>query len=296
MLTPFVKLYNLLVGVFNKIAQAWNNSVGKLSVTIPDWVPEIGGKSISIGTIDEAEEITVDDVIDFSADLVTTVSNLRDGAANDIAAAEQKIADNDITDAFMDGFTTFDIVGIFDGVDFDAYVNGWNDFMNDLDETWNSDDYWNPVDAFNDGYAAGEAVDEGVAGFFDGIGGMLEGLFGGTGSTGSSLDDIMSQVNKGGLSDSFGGGTLGDIANNTGNSADSTSNIEDNLDLAEEELELLRKLAEQEVINRFTTAEIRVDMTNNNNIDSKMDLDGIVTHLSKKLYEELGVVASGVHY
>jgi hypothetical protein len=89
---------------------------------------------------------------------------------------------------------------------------------------------------------------------------------------------------------------LGGIADNTGKTAGSTGNIEDTLDLAEEELELLRKLAEQEVINRFTTAEIHVDMTNNNNISSKMDLDGIVTHLSNKLYEELGVVANGVHY
>ena len=89
---------------------------------------------------------------------------------------------------------------------------------------------------------------------------------------------------------------LGAIKDNTGSSAGSAGNIEDTLDLAEEELELLRKLAEQEVINRFTTAEIHVDMTNHNNVSSNMDLDGIVTHLSNKLYEELGVVASGVHY
>ena len=89
---------------------------------------------------------------------------------------------------------------------------------------------------------------------------------------------------------------LGAIADNTGKGAGSAANIDDTLDMAEDELELLRKIAEKEVVNRFTTAEIKVNMTNNNNVNSKMDLDGIVTHLSTKLYEELGVVASGVHY
>lgn len=83
------------------------------------------------------------------------------------------------------------------------------------------------------------------------------------------------------------------IGKDTGSIAGS---VDDAMDLSEEELDVLRKLAERDVINRFTTAEIRVDMTNNNNINSEMDLDGIVTHLSNKLYDELGVVASGVHY
>ena len=36
------------VGVINAISDAWNNSVGKLSWTIPDWVPKIGGKTFSV--------------------------------------------------------------------------------------------------------------------------------------------------------------------------------------------------------------------------------------------------------
>lgn len=34
-------------GVFNGIANAWNNSVGKLSWSVPGWVPVIGGNTIS---------------------------------------------------------------------------------------------------------------------------------------------------------------------------------------------------------------------------------------------------------
>jgi hypothetical protein len=35
-------------GIINAISDAWNNSIGKLSWTIPDWVPKIGGKTFSV--------------------------------------------------------------------------------------------------------------------------------------------------------------------------------------------------------------------------------------------------------
>ena len=37
--------------VFNGIAKLWNNTVGKLSFSIPDWVPGIGGKGFSVPNI-----------------------------------------------------------------------------------------------------------------------------------------------------------------------------------------------------------------------------------------------------
>ena len=50
-----------------------------------------------------------------------------------------------------------------------------------------------------------------------------------------------------------------------------------------------------EAINKFTTAEIKIEMNNENNINNMNDLDGIVTRLSTKLREELEIVADGVH-
>lgn len=81
---------------------------------------------------------------------------------------------------------------------------------------------------------------------------------------------------------------IGGIEENTGRTADS-------MEIGEEELKYLRDLAEQEAINRFTTAEIRLDMTNNNSISSEMDLDGVVSYLEDKLYESMVVAAEGVH-
>lgn len=74
-----------------------------------------------------------------------------------------------------------------------------------------------------------------------------------------------------------------------------TGAIKDKMDITSEDLKYLRDIAERDVINRFTTAEIKVDMTNNNNINGDNDIDGIVNTLSEKLEEQMTVVAEGVH-
>ena len=202
------------------------------------------------------------------------------------------------------------------------------DLFKNLGDVWTSG-WVNPMEAYKNGYQFGENIDSALGDIGSGFKDIWNSIFGNGENDGkkgfnkkhikdqemldadkaaggtdsnlpSSLKDLLNGWNAGTGSIP---GTIDDIADkvgktsgSAGKTADSVSNIEDTLNLAEEELELLRKLAEQEVINRFTTAEIHVDMTNNNKIDSSMDLDGIVTHLSNKLYEELGVVASGVHY
>lgn len=83
-----------------------------------------------------------------------------------------------------------------------------------------------------------------------------------------------------------------EIAGNTGDTADNTKNM---LEITDEDLRYLKDIAEQETINRFTTAEIKLEMTNNNNINSDMDIDGFVSKLEDKLYESMVVAAEGVH-
>ncbi len=84
------------------------------------------------------------------------------------------------------------------------------------------------------------------------------------------------------------GADLSATAENTGETANalSTSN---------EELKYLREIAERDVVNRFTTAEIKVEMTNNNNVSSDMDLDGIVDYLVIGVNEAMEMAAEGVH-
>lgn len=82
--------------------------------------------------------------------------------------------------------------------------------------------------------------------------------------------------------------SLGTIEDNTGTTAKS-------VDISSEDLKYLRDIAEQEAINRFTTAKITVEMNNQNTVNSNMDLDGIVDHLATRVTEAMEVVAAGAY-
>lgn len=78
--------------------------------------------------------------------------------------------------------------------------------------------------------------------------------------------------------------------------AGDTDDISDSVKLNDDELDFLRKVAEMEWRNEFTTAEIKVDMTNYNSVNGDRDLDGMVDYLSDVLKSEMVSVAEGVHY
>ena len=101
--------------------------------------------------------------------------------------------------------------------------------------------------------------------------------------------------NMGGLGDSSGF-DLSSIADNTGLTADNTGKTADALAVTEEQLEYLRDIAERDAINRFTTAEVKIDMTGmTNRIDGSADLDGVISQLAEGFTEALVTAAEGVH-
>lgn len=87
-----------------------------------------------------------------------------------------------------------------------------------------------------------------------------------------------------------------DLLRDAKDTADNTGKMKDKMDITDEDLKYLRDMAEQEVINRFTTAEVKVDMVNHNSISNDMDLDGIIDHLGSGLSESLQTVAEGATY
>lgn len=98
----------------------------------------------------------------------------------------------------------------------------------------------------------------------------------------------------------FGGGAgtnYGEeTSENTASIAESAGSAAASLDKSSEDLKYLRDIAEQEAINRFTTAEVKIDMTGmTNRIDSSMDIDGIIRALSDGFVEAVSVAAEGVH-
>ena len=139
-------------------------------------------------------------------------------------------------------------------------------------------------DTFQDGWAA-DAFASGAA-WGDGVADKVSGMF-----DFSALDsmgaDSLDAFNLGNDLDSIYGNT-GDIANNTAATADA-------LDIAEEDLAYLRDIAEREAINRFTTAEIKVEQHNENHISKDADLDGIMDVWANDFAEKLEVSEEGVH-
>lgn len=133
-------------------------------------------------------------------------------------------------------------------------------------------------DAFSDGWVE-DAFQSGAAwgdGVVDGINSMLDGF-----STDINTENYESAYSN-------VGGDVNAIAENT-------ADIKDGLDVTEEEIKYLRDIAEQEAINRFTTAEIHIEQNNHNNISSDMDLDGFVTGLTDAVNEAAEMISEGVH-
>ena len=72
--------------------------------------------------------------------------------------------------------------------------------------------------------------------------------------------------------------------------------IKDSLEVSEDELKYLRDIAEQEAINRFTTAEINFDMSGmQNTVNSCDDIDGFMTKLTDSVNEAVDNMTEGVH-
>lgn len=135
-------------------------------------------------------------------------------------------------------------------------------------------DYVDYQTAYNKGYDFGQGVENKVSDFFGGIKDL--GNSGDTGALGSY-------------------GAASDMAANVANIAGDTSSISDSLDVSEEDLKYLRDIAEQEAINRFTTAEIKVDMSGmSNTVHNTNDLDGIVDGLTTRVLEAMEAVKEGV--
>lgn len=156
--------------------------------------------------------------------------------------------------------------------------NGGSEILKTVEMSDYQFNRFNYGDAWNSGYNFGQGIDDKISNF------SLSDIFGKTDIP--NPDDYISGFSDA-IANSGAGGNLDSIA-------DDTSAIKDSVDITDEDLKYLRDIAEQEAINRFTTAEIKLDMTNNNNVSSNADLDGIVDGMTTKVLEALEAVREGV--
>jgi tape measure domain-containing protein len=82
--------------------------------------------------------------------------------------------------------------------------------------------------------------------------------------------------------------------NDIGSTADNTGKMANGIKISDEDLKYLHDLAERDTINRYTTREVKIEMTNHNNINSDRDLDGIVDYLRDALEKDMSISAEGV--
>lgn len=83
---------------------------------------------------------------------------------------------------------------------------------------------------------------------------------------------------------------------NTAAIADSTRDITDSLEISNEELKYMKDMAERDYINRFTTAEVKIDIGGiNNNISEAQDLDGAINNMIYDMVEKAQMSAAGYH-
>lgn len=126
----------------------------------------------------------------------------------------------------------------------------------------------------------------------------LSGMFNKKRETDSKYEAGAYNYTGGGTGAGAGSGLGGDAAKtaaNTGQTAENTAAIANSLDISNEQLKYLRDVAERDTVNRFTTAKIKVEMTNHNNVNSGMDLDGIVNGLTLAVEDAMSKAAEGVH-
>lgn len=199
-----------------------------------------------------------------------------DFAANKIDELNAKKSEYmNIGQAWQEGFGTFaydDLAKSWTTYGYDSVSGAMNTFAyDDVGKAFHTFDIFEEGWA-NSAYASGSAAGAVIQNW------MNENL---------TMDKALGALGLDGL-----GGMGYDIAG----IADDTSDISDTVSKSNEELKYLRDIAEREAINRFTTAEVKLDFSGmTNRIDSDMDIDGVIEKLTEGFSEALVTAAEGVH-
>ena len=97
------------------------------------------------------------------------------------------------------------------------------------------------------------------------------------------------------FTNNFEDNALNKTAEYTSSIATSTDNISDTISsVSDEELEWLRKITERDAVNKFTTAEIKLDFSSTATLNSDMDIDGYINTFTTGLQEALVTTAEGL--
>lgn len=147
---------------------------------------------------------------------------------------------------------------------------------------WETYAYTDLSEAYDKGYAWGEKFENK---FKDKLGEIGESISGG--STNDFIKGLTNGFDNTGSSSNLTNPALDKIAKDTGDIAKNTGK-------SEEDFSYLRELAEREAINKYTLTDLKIDMTNNNNISNGVDSDNLMQRLAKQLSEAVLSTAEGI--
>lgn len=269
-----------LVGIINQVAGTSISATGLITGAVA-----VAGAfilNIGIGLYNSFVAV-IAAFVNFFIGIIEWVLNAANGGFNSFGDAVANLIGQIISWFLSLGQIVTTIIDAIFGTDWTAGLEGLKNSVTQWGKNENAitldrmDTSTAGLQRFDYGDAASAGYDFGV-----GLENKVGNLFNSSGSI-PSVEDY-----AGLIADNANLSTLPDIADNTGK-------IKDILSDTDEDLKYLRDMAEMEVINRYTTAEIKIEQNNHNTVNNGMDLDGVVSALTDGLMEAIEVTAEGVH-
>lgn len=250
----------LFAGIHNMITFAWNSFL-----TFAEFLANV--------FVDPANAIQ-----NFFSIMWSNVVQLVAAAVNDIIGLISKIPGMDkvvggISAESIGISYTADITPIVGGVDLSGYRMS----------------YANGGDWFDTGYGLGDALEQKIGNLGNFSIPNIEIPSEEEEHSAASSRNNTDGGDKGGASGGKGDGSGKKTADNTGRMADK-------MDMMEEDVKFLREYANQEAIDQYTTATVKISMGGvTNNVSSGLDLDGVISGLADGLIERMQAGAEKVH-
>jgi hypothetical protein len=279
LLALIVILY-ALVGIINQVAGTSISATGLITGAVA-----VAGAfilNIGIGLYNSFIAI-IAAFVNFFIGIIEWVLNAANGGFNSFGDAVANLIGQIISWFLSLGQIVTTIIDAIFGTDWTAGLEGLKNSVTQWGKNENAitldrmDTSTAGLQRFDYGDAASAGYDFGA-----GLESKVGNLFNFSGSI-PSVEDYASLI-----ADNANLSTLPDIADNTGK-------IKDTLSDTDEDLKYLRDMAEMEVINRYTTAEIKIEQNNHNTVNNGMDLDGVTSALTDGIMEAIDVVTEGVH-
>lgn len=270
-------IWNAMSAVAQNIVIAFQNAIGKVESFFLNLASTAASVVANIANaLNKLPFVNID-----TSGLTSAAASFKSKASEAGTAKEYK----SISAAFSKGFNTYNTKKPSYNTNFKSVGAAFSKGMstnNAFSKGWASS-------AFKSGASFGDGAAKKVKGAFN-----LKNL---TKSLGGSSSLAAGKSNAGNLANNAAktAGNTGKTAGNTGKTANHAKHIAKSLNASKDDLDFIRKMADRRAINRFTTAQIKVQMTNNNKVSSTMDLDGMVDYLANGVQQAMEASAEGAY-